>query len=182
MTKPICVVTVIDPDTNLPVEVEIRKCCESGLMVGLDGCWLEQEQNDPNNPYVGGFLEIPEDEVLEKNVLLVLSEQNGMIVSTASVPLSVVVKNMVEINDFAEHYSQTVLETSTEVVGNTLHDVKNWILSHNGVDNAESLSILNSYDGVCPDCGEEIPVTVQNDEACDNCGHVFCVERENDDN
>ena len=28
-------------------------------------------------------------------------------------------------------------------------------------------------DGVCPDCGEDIPEDSVFEAACDNCGHVF---------
>ncbi len=42
--------------------------------------------------------------------------------------------------------------------------------------------ILSQYDDQrCPDCNEEIPLTVQEGEECLNCGHVFWIERENDD-
>ena len=58
-------VTVTDPDTKLPVEVEIRKDLETGAMVGLDGSFLAQmdEQDtvcDPYNP--GELIEIPNNE------------------------------------------------------------------------------------------------------------------------
>lgn len=35
-------------------------------------------------------------------------------------------------------------------------------------------------DGVCPDCGENIPDDAQEGEQCGNCGHVFFYIR--DDN
>jgi hypothetical protein len=55
-------VTVIDPDSKLPVEVEIRKCVESGAMVGIDGSYLEQEVDEVRNPYNPGLLDVPSDE------------------------------------------------------------------------------------------------------------------------
>lgn len=61
-SKPVCVVCVIDPDTKLEVEVEIRKL-PSGLMVGFDGVYLES--NDPvYNPYslLVEEVEIPDNE------------------------------------------------------------------------------------------------------------------------
>lgn len=34
--------------------------------------------------------------------------------------------------------------------------------------------IKDSYDnGECPDCGLEIPNTVEDGDSCTNCGHVF---------
>jgi hypothetical protein len=55
-------VTVIDPDSKQPVEVEIRKL-ESGGMVGIDGLWLEQDQGPVYSPYDKGVeLVIPDDE------------------------------------------------------------------------------------------------------------------------
>lgn len=37
----------------------------------------------------------------------------------------------------------------------------------------ESEIIIQSYDGICPDCSEPIPHDVVNGQACVNCGHVF---------
>lgn len=46
----------------------------------------------------------------------------------------------------------------------------------------ESAEIIASYeDGVCPDCGETIPVNVVNGSQCDNCEHVFYLPRPTDD-
>jgi hypothetical protein len=62
-TKFVQIVTVIDPDTNLEVEVEIRKL-ESGGMVGIDGSWLEQDVGPVYSPYDKNVvLLIPDDEV-----------------------------------------------------------------------------------------------------------------------
>lgn len=61
-TIPVTCLTVIDPDSKLPVEVEIRKCVESGAMVGIDGSYLEQEVDEIRNPYNPGLLGIPDDE------------------------------------------------------------------------------------------------------------------------
>ena len=61
-TKCVGVITVKDPDTNLPVELEIRKL-EGGPMVALDGCFLEQSEELPFSPYDEGMvLDIPTDE------------------------------------------------------------------------------------------------------------------------
>ena len=49
-TRPVCIVTVIDPDSGGEVEVEIRKT-ESGAMVGLDGAFLQQSDDEPFSPY-----------------------------------------------------------------------------------------------------------------------------------
>lgn len=55
-------VTVIDPDSNLPVELEVRKL-ESGGMVGIDGSWLAQDEGPTYSPYDKGVeLVIPDDE------------------------------------------------------------------------------------------------------------------------
>ncbi|MCI0421511.1 MAG: hypothetical protein L0312_20180 [Acidobacteria bacterium] len=61
-TKFVVKVTVIDPDTNLPVEVEIRKM-ETGGMIGIDGSWLDQDVGPVFSPYDEGvLLEITDDE------------------------------------------------------------------------------------------------------------------------
>jgi hypothetical protein len=61
-TKHVCTVTVIDPDTGNEVEVEIRKT-ESGVMVGLDGSFLEQCEEQPFSPYDKNVrLIVPDDE------------------------------------------------------------------------------------------------------------------------
>ncbi len=51
-TKFVAKVVVLDPDTDLEVEVEIRKM-ETGPMVGLDGCFLDQmgPGEQPYSPY-----------------------------------------------------------------------------------------------------------------------------------
>ena len=47
---------------------------------------------------------------------------------------------------------------------------------------SESISIIRSYqDGVCPDCGLEIPLEVVAGQACQNCGHVFVPPHPSDD-
>lgn len=48
-STPVCVVCVVDPNTRLEVEVEIRKL-PSGLLVGFDGCYLESGER-VWNPY-----------------------------------------------------------------------------------------------------------------------------------
>jgi hypothetical protein len=61
-TKFVQSVTVIDPDTNQPVELEVRKL-ESGGMVGIDGSWLAQDEGPTFSPYDKGVeLVIPDDE------------------------------------------------------------------------------------------------------------------------
>ena len=54
---------VTDPDTHLPVEVEIRKL-ESGEMVGFDGAYLHavDDGDNPNNPYDEGKVNVSSDE------------------------------------------------------------------------------------------------------------------------
>lgn len=47
--KPICLLTVIDPDSKLPVELEIWKL-ETGAVVGLDASFLAEDLN-PVSPY-----------------------------------------------------------------------------------------------------------------------------------
>lgn len=49
-SKFVQVLTVIDPDTKLPVELEIRKM-ETGPLVGLDGSFLEQDIGTVYSPY-----------------------------------------------------------------------------------------------------------------------------------
>jgi rubredoxin len=47
---------------------------------------------------------------------------------------------------------------------------------------SESISIIRSYqDGVCPDCGLEIPLEAVAGQACQNCGHVFVPPHPSDD-
>ena len=61
-TIPVTRIKVIDPVSKMPVEVEIRKCVESGAMVGIDGSYLEQEVDEVHNPYNAGLLDVPNDE------------------------------------------------------------------------------------------------------------------------
>lgn len=64
-TKMIASAIVIDPDTGLRVEVEIRKL-HTGGMVGLDASYLEQlaDGEHPVSPYDDGsvYLHVPDDE------------------------------------------------------------------------------------------------------------------------
>jgi hypothetical protein len=70
-TKYITTITVTDPDTELPVEVEIRKDMDSGAMIGIDGSYLENTDNDVYSPYnFGEVLEVPDDEEIHHHVVL----------------------------------------------------------------------------------------------------------------
>jgi hypothetical protein len=51
----------IDPDTKLLVEIEIRKCVDSGAMIGIDSSYLATAEHI-RNPYNDGFLHIGDDE------------------------------------------------------------------------------------------------------------------------
>lgn len=60
-SKFICNVTVTDPDTGLPVDLEIRKL-ENGAMLGIDASWLETD-NSVYSPYdLDVVVEIPDEE------------------------------------------------------------------------------------------------------------------------
>ena len=51
----------IDPDTKLLVEIEIRKCVDSGAMIGIDSSYLATAEHI-RNPYNDGFLNVTEDD------------------------------------------------------------------------------------------------------------------------
>ena len=56
-------VTVTDPDTDAPVELEIRKLVVSGAMVGIDTSYIEQEVDEVYSPYnENTVIDIPEEE------------------------------------------------------------------------------------------------------------------------
>ena len=55
-TKFVCKIKVIDPDTLLEVELEIRKCESSCAMIGIDSSYLEQDVGPVRNPYNPGTL------------------------------------------------------------------------------------------------------------------------------
>ena len=46
----VCTVTVTDPDSGLPVEVEIYKLATGG-MVGVDGSWLAADEGPTYSPF-----------------------------------------------------------------------------------------------------------------------------------
>lgn len=46
----VCSVTVTDPDSGLPVEVEIYKLATGG-MVGVDGSWLAADEGPTYSPF-----------------------------------------------------------------------------------------------------------------------------------
>jgi hypothetical protein len=52
---------VIDPDSKMPVDLEIRKLVESGAMIGIDASFLESDVDNVNNPYNPGTIEIPDE-------------------------------------------------------------------------------------------------------------------------
>jgi hypothetical protein len=61
-SKYVSTVNVIDPDTGGLVEVEIRKL-ENGPMIGLDGSFLEQTDDDAFSPYDADTkISIPDNE------------------------------------------------------------------------------------------------------------------------
>jgi hypothetical protein len=56
-------ITVIDPDTKLPVEMEIRKIVDSDAMIGIDMSFLGKWNGDDiRNPYSDDYLNITEDD------------------------------------------------------------------------------------------------------------------------
>jgi len=59
--KLVTTITVIDPDTNLPVDVQIFKE-EAGGMVGVDVSFLENTSEPVLSPYGNGELEGPDFE------------------------------------------------------------------------------------------------------------------------
>lgn len=61
-TKFVRIVTVVDPDSKVQVDVEIRKM-ETGPMVGIDGSWLDQDVGDLYSPYdKGQKINVPDNE------------------------------------------------------------------------------------------------------------------------
>jgi len=61
-TKFVKSIMVIDPDSKLPVQIEIRKM-ETGPIVGIDGSWLESDIGNTYSPYDNGIeLEISDNE------------------------------------------------------------------------------------------------------------------------
>lgn len=55
-------VEVVDPDSQAPVAIEIRKT-EGGYLVGIDGSYLEQDAGPVYDPCTFGVeLEVPDDE------------------------------------------------------------------------------------------------------------------------
>lgn len=54
-------ITVIDPDTQAPVELEIWKDGQSGIMLGVDASYLDQVSRSIANPYNKGRLRAPPD-------------------------------------------------------------------------------------------------------------------------
>lgn len=44
----------------------------------------------------------------------------------------------------------------------------------------EGNPVWQAYDGICPDCGEDIDTGVVAGDECPNCGHVFHEITEND--
>ena len=61
-------ITVIDPDTKLPVEMEIRKIVDSGAMIGIDMSFLEKWHGEyirnpySDDPYNDDYLNLTEDD------------------------------------------------------------------------------------------------------------------------
>lgn len=49
------------------------------------------------------------------------------------------------------------------------------------VEEHQANEIWQSYDGICPDCGEDISTEVSAGEECHNCGHVFHPAQATDD-
>jgi hypothetical protein len=60
-TMYIASVPVLDPDSKLWVHVEIRKCQDSGAMVGIDESFLEDTDKLVRNPYNRGYLTTESD-------------------------------------------------------------------------------------------------------------------------
>ncbi len=67
--------------------------------------------------------------------------------------------------------------------GYSIYQLKGSSFQHNkGTKHMSNKSISECYpDGVCPDCGEEIPDDCTEGQECNNCGHVFYFEHDDDD-
>ena len=73
-TKCVAIVTITDPDTGNPVEIEIRKNQVTGLMVGLDETILKDLDAPIYDPYnKHEMLDIPDNET-EKPVRFDLTQ------------------------------------------------------------------------------------------------------------
>lgn len=63
-------------------------------------------------------------------------------------------------------------------------DVKQFARSNDFIQDdpgEEGNPVYDAYsDGVCPDCGEEIPDNIEEGEDCTNCGHTFHAARSDD--
>ena len=131
LSKHVCVVTVIDPDTHLPCDVEIRKL-EGGALVGLDASWLEQIPDDANNPYDWGKVVIPDDELhpADGMAVLILSSDEGEIHDAINVPYLLFKDVVDDLNDLAGEYNQ-VLKLETPETFGTIEAVENWLRSKN---------------------------------------------------
>ena len=68
-SKFVGIIQVIDPDSGLEIEIELRKL-ETGGMIGLDGAYLQSlcEGENPNNPYDDGKILIPQPFGKQKNL------------------------------------------------------------------------------------------------------------------
>lgn len=150
-SKCVCIVTVIDPDTQAPVEIEIRKL-DNGAMVGLDGSWLEQcdEDEQPNNPYDDGTFTVSADEMTPPDyyTILVLASNMGEVHGAVSVPFSLVSDEhaMQRIRSLAEHYSQEIHDDQPEPACGTIEEVEAWIREKNGDDDTAIVAMLDDED------------------------------------
>ena len=101
----VCNTTVIDPDTKLPVEMEIRKCQESGAMIGLDGSFLENTDEKIRNPYNKGYLSVEGDYI------------DGELSWKITSPLNNAINALQDLLKLVEENNKEYLENTHDFIG-----------------------------------------------------------------
>lgn len=116
-----------------------------------------------------------------------LNDLIGVLCDTA-----VIVWKTGDVVTCAQEMGKLIKEDEASDVINDLehdHDASigvNWQTIKNLIEHMDLPSLPNpvrdSYEnGECPDCGDEIPLDVEDGQSCDNCGHVFCHPKPTDD-
>lgn len=152
VSKHVLTVTVIDPDTHLQVEVEIRKL-DSGLLVGFDECFLSHMEDEDRirNPYGPGLIEVPSDENMrpERLTSLVLTSNLGEVHGVLNVPSSLAA-NLNEAASIAEYYSQQIHAVDAD---SGFANVASWIRDKNGDDDERPMTSSFVHGSKCSICG-----------------------------
>ena len=48
------------------------------------------------------------------------------------------------------------------------------------MNTTDTNAVWEAFDGICPDCCEDLPLDVEEGQECAHCGYLLCIPEEDD--